>query len=55
MGRAVDLLPPPLGEGWGGGQRRTNASVAHGLATAAPIPAFPQRGKESDRHERPDV
>src|SRR5262252_4625845 len=32
-------LPPPLGEGWGGGHRGRATSMA-------PIPTFPQRGKE---------
>ena len=38
-------LPPPLGEGRGGGLRPVPLA---GVVTvrAAPIPAFPQRGKE---------
>jgi hypothetical protein len=38
----VDFLPPLLGEGRGGGTR--NASDPRG--PRAPIPTFPQRGKE---------
>src|SRR5688500_12509916 len=41
QGWGTCLLPPPLGEGWGGG-----VSNAHGGGPSAPIPAFPQRGKE---------
>ena len=39
----AQLLPPPLGEGRGGGQRRR-----HWEQRLAPIPAFPQRGKEKN-------
>lgn len=42
------LLPPPLGEDWGGGQRGwTCNAVRHNQP--APIPAFPQGGKEQAR------
>ena len=38
--------PPPLGEGWGGGQRRLNKHGGPTSAPRAPIPAFPQQGTE---------
>jgi hypothetical protein len=38
----VDFLPPSLGEGWGGGTR----DVSDPSGPRAPIPTFPQRGKE---------
>ncbi len=47
--RPAVFLPPPLGEGRGGGQRRRKGSQAFGPSAAAPIPAFPQRGKEAVR------
>jgi hypothetical protein len=36
------LLPPPLGEGWGGRRMRGNGPVPRLLA---PIPAFPRAGE----------
>ena len=38
------LLPPPLGEGWGRGKRRTIAG-----SVRAPIPAFPKKGNEQGK------
>ena len=42
-GRYPPIHPPPLGEGWGEGR------AACATAGAAPIPAFPQRAKASQR------
>ncbi len=39
------LLPPPLGEGWGGGNRPLNVCSEH-QAPLALIPTFSQREKE---------
>jgi len=38
---AAELLPPPLGEGRGGGRASARSPLA-----LTPIPTFPQRGKE---------
>ena len=45
MARGAVLLPPPVGEGGGGGR---HGLFFHALRTRqrAPIPTFPQRGKE---------
>ena len=43
--RRESIFPPPLGEGQGGGQRRIVNTVLI-PAPRAPIPTFPQRGKE---------
>jgi hypothetical protein len=48
----ADLPLPPLGEGWDGGQRRLNTPCLF-QGCAAPIPAFPQRGKEWNAAEQP--
>jgi len=37
-------LPPPLGEDWGGGKRPSHRQQTN--RRRAPIPTFPQRGKE---------
>jgi ABC-2 type transport system ATP-binding protein len=42
------LPPPPLGEGRGGGARRLNGQQVLEDAPLAPIPAFPQGGKEGE-------
>src|SRR5690606_14291810 len=39
-------LPPPLGEGWGGGRHGQVAEDAECVTRRAPIPTFPQTGKE---------
>jgi hypothetical protein len=44
-----DFLLPPLGEGWDGGMHADGfANSSSCAAAAAPIPTFPQRGKESN-------
>jgi hypothetical protein len=60
--RVCEFLPPPLGEGRGGGTRRTPVSRRHAgqavrfdckrprqVQAAAPTPALPQGGREQDR------
>jgi len=42
------LLPPPLGGAGVGGQRRLSWNAGKMPALPAPIPAFPQRGKEKN-------
>jgi hypothetical protein len=42
------LLPPLPGEGWGGGKAERRPF----RALSAPIPTFPQKGKEQDKDKR---
>jgi len=46
---AFVFLPPPLGEGRGGGT--TASTQSQRSSGAAPIPAFPQRGKEQEARQ----
>jgi hypothetical protein len=41
-------LPPPLGEGWGGGTRAEDLVFGEGVGARAPLPASPQKGEEQD-------
>ncbi len=45
-------LTPSLEEGWGGGRSRAHPSIESLPRAAAPIPAFPQWGKEKPAAHR---